>query len=91
MKQSVLDGNLQILLRSQEKKQQALSCFFDTKVCHEMYPEEVTCKKTGVWVKDDSGSQRTEKNMYKVWATYSRKIITEETTDGEETSEVLVS
>jgi hypothetical protein len=99
MKKSMLEGNLQILLRSQQvakgdkvpRKQKALSAFFDTKCCHELYPDTVECKRTGVWVKEDSGNQRANKGMYRVWAIYSREVNTDEETPDEETSEEVVS
>ncbi len=79
MKKSVLDGNLQILLRSQGgKKQQALSSFFDTHQCQHMYPELVETPK-GNWELEEKGAEMQPQRMFKVWATYNRVIEDEET------------
>ena len=74
MKKSILDGNLQILLRSQGgKKQQALSCFFDTHQCQHMYPQEVVCK-SGTWTLEEKGATMQPQRQFKVWAVYNRVI-----------------
>ncbi len=74
MKKSVLDGNLQILLRSQGgKKQQALSCFFDTHQCQDMYPAFVSTHK-GDWELEERGAVMQPQRMFKVWATYNRVV-----------------
>ena len=74
MKKSILDGNLQILLRSQGgKKQQALSCFFDTHQCQHMYPELVETHK-GNWELEEKGATMMPQRMFKVWAIYNRVI-----------------
>ncbi len=78
MKKSILDGNLQILLRSQGgKKQQALSCFFDTHQCQDFYPAEVVCE-SGTWTLEEKGAIMQPQRMFKIWATYNRLIEEEE-------------
>ncbi len=85
MKKSILDGNLQILLRSQGgKKQQALSSFFDTHQCQDLYPTTVDCR-SGLWERVESGSQIQPDKRFKVWAVYGR--VQEEAMDGEEDKE----
>ena len=80
MKKSILDGNLQILLRSQGgKKQQALSCFFDTHQCQHMYPELVETYK-GNWELEEKGATMMPQRMFKVWAIYNR-VVERETKD----------
>ncbi len=91
MKKSMLEGNLQILLRSQQeeiegkklRKQAALSCFVDPKPCEDLYPETVECKKTGMWYLKDKGSQVQHDRLYKVWAVYSRILPDKEEVDVE--------
>ena len=74
MKKSVLEGNLQILLRSQnDRKTQALSVFFDPNDCHDLYPDEVDCL-SGLWKLEESGSARQPDRTFKVWAVYSRVL-----------------
>lgn len=88
MKKSVLDGNLQILLRSQnDRKQQALSCFFDPSDCHDLYPDKVEISHTGTWYLENKGSQLQPDRRFKVWAVYSR--IYKEVEDEETQSPVL--
>ena len=74
MKKSILDRNLQILLRSQGgKKQQALSCFFDTHQCQDLYPKLVETPK-GNWELEEKGATMQSQRQFKIWATYNRVI-----------------
>ena len=76
MKISMLEGNLQILLRSKkDEKQKALSMFFDPNDCHDLYPDDVDCGVKGMWAKTNSGSQRQPKGDFKVWAEYTRHTL----------------
>ena len=87
MKISMLEGNLQILLRSKkDEKQKAISMFFDPKDCHDLYPDFVDCGRKGSWTKLTSGSQKQPKGDFKVWAEYTRiaTVTSEVKDDGEE-------
>ncbi len=69
----MLEGNLQILLRSKKgEKQKALSVFYDANDCHDLYPEWVDCKEKGLWRREEVGSHREPKGGFKVWGAYAR-------------------
>ncbi len=72
MKISMLEGNLQILLRSKKGEvPKALSSFFEYHACHDLYPEWVDCKAKGLWRKEETGSDKQPDGRFKVWGVYA--------------------
>lgn len=85
MKKSILEGNLQILLRSKKGEQsKALSSFFAYYVCNDLYPEWVDCKAKGLWRKEDTGSDKQPDGRFKVWGVYARHHPEEERNEEKE-------